>query len=237
MNKAIIFWLALLFLFCGGAVIWAGYKYSVRTGSGLDGHAESPDGAKQPYVPDGGLLETFALTDRSGKQVRSQDFDGKVQVVSFFFSSCPSVCRQQNRQVETLVKEFGPQGVKFVSITCDPDTDTPPVLAEYARQFHSPGDQWYFLTGELNYLRRVGAEIYMLPVDKQVHSEKLIVVDRWGKIRGRYHWGEAAGMAEMKRMLTKFLAEKTPPLEEPEVPVKPQDADDDGLIDPPPDKA
>lgn len=230
MNKAIIFWLAMLFLFCGGAVIWAGYKYSRRDGAGRFGHEEVADPAKSPKG-DGELLKRFTLTDRSGKKVRSQDLAGKVQVVSFFFSACPSVCRQQNRQVETLVKEFGPQGVKFVSITCDPDTDSPAVLSEYARQFHSPVDQWYFLTGDLNYLRRVGAEIYLVPVDKQVHSEKLIVVDRWGKVRGRHHWGEAAGVAELKRTVAKLLAEKSPPAEEPEQPARFQDADDDGLID------
>lgn len=231
MNKAILFWIALLFLFCGGAVIYAGYKFSTRNQIGRSGHSGANGDLTRPKLPEGELLTEFTLTDRSGRQVRSQDLAGKVQVVSFFFSACPSVCKQQNRQVEELVREFGTQGVKFVSITCDPDTDSPAVLADYARQFHSPGDQWYFLTGELDYLRRVGSDIYLLPVDKQVHSEKLIVVDRWGEIRGRYHWGEAAGIAKLKRELPSLLAEKSPPPEQPEKIEKPQDADDDGLLD------
>lgn len=237
MNKAIIFWLALLLLFCGGAVIWAGYKYSQRGELGRFGHEETGTGIAKKGTSDEPLLTRFTLTDRSGKKIRSQDLAGKVQVVSFFFSACPTACPRQNRQVETLVKEFGTQGVKFVSITCDPDTDSPAVLADYARQYHSPADQWYFLTGELKYLRRVGAEIYLVPVDKQVHSEKLIVVDRWGKVRGRYHWEEAAGIAELKRQVKSLLAEKSPPAEGPEQPAKPRDDDDDGLIDPVPEKS
>lgn len=216
MNKAIIFWLALLLLFCGGVAIWFGWKLSRRAEANLN------------VDP---ILKEFTLADRSGKNLRSQDLDGKVRVVSFFFSACPSVCRQQNRRVEEFVKEFGPQGVKFVSITCDPDTDTPAVLSEYARGFHSPPEQWYFLTGELVYVRRVGAEMFQLPVDRQSHSEKLIVMDRWGKIRGRYHWDRAEQAAEMKHKLSQLLGEKSPPPEEPVKQVRPQDADDDGMID------
>jgi protein SCO1/2 len=218
MNKAIVFWLALLLLFCGGAAIWTGWKYSQRP---------RPEAALNQEP----ILKEFALIDRTGKTVRSRDLDGQVRVSSFFFSACPSICRQQNRRVEELVKEFGPQGAKFLSITCDPDTDTPAVLAEYARQFHAPEKEWHFLTGELLYLRRVGAEMYQLPVDKQVHSENLIVQDKWGNIRGRYHWNDAAEMAAMKRKLTGLLAEQTPPPEEPVKQAKPQDVDDDGLID------
>ena len=228
MNKAIAFWLALLLLFCGGTVIWVAWKYGrrVESGSGLPLNSTGTGLNQEP------ILKEFTLTNRTGKPLYSRELNGQVRVASFFFSVCPSVCPQQNRKIAELVQEFGPQGVKFLSLTCDPDTDTPAVLAEYARKFEAPEKEWYFLTGEADYLRRVGAEVYQVPVDKQVHSEKLILQDRWGNIRGRYHWDNAADVAELKRKLSQLLAETSPPPEEPMKQVKPVDADDDGLIDP-----
>ena len=230
MNKTIAFWVALLFLFCGSVFIYVAWKYGWRVESGGSAGANArPAGLNQEPI-----LKAFTLTDRTGKPLHSRELEGQVRVASFFFSVCPTVCPKQNAKIAELVKEFGPQGVKFLSLTCDPDTDTPVVLAEYAKRFDAPEKQWYFLTGEQNYLRRVGAEIYQVPVDKQVHSEKLIVQDRWGNIRGRYHWDNAADMAELKRKLSQLLAETSPPAEEPVKQTKPVDLDDDGLIDSPP---
>jgi cytochrome oxidase Cu insertion factor (SCO1/SenC/PrrC family) len=219
MNKAIIFFLALLLLLCGGMSIWAGWKYARR-----------PAEKELNQAP---ILKQFTLTERSGKKLHSAQLEGQVRVVNFFYSVCPSVCRQENRRVEELAKEFGPQGVKFVSITCDPANDTPAALAEYARQFDARPDQWYFVTGDLPYVRRVGAEMFQVAVDKQTHAPHLIVLDRWGNIRGRYHYEDAAQVARMKRKLSQLLAEEEPPPEEPTKMVRPVDADDDGLPDPP----
>ncbi|MEX2025841.1 MAG: SCO family protein, partial [Pirellulaceae bacterium] len=138
---------------------------------------------------------------------------GKVWVVSFFFASCPSICRQQNNRVEELAREFGPQGVTFVNITVDPANDTPAVLRKYAHSFHADEKQWLFLTGELEHIQRIGAEIFRLPTKEQAHSERLIVVDRWGKIRGSFHWREYEQVVAMKQQLAELLAETEPPTE------------------------
>jgi cytochrome oxidase Cu insertion factor (SCO1/SenC/PrrC family) len=157
-------------------------------------------------------MTEYALTERSGRRFHSGDLKGRVHVVNFFFSTCPSVCRMQSGQVQQLAADFGDEGVVFLSITCDPQNDTPAALERYASLFNADPNHWLFLTSsDLNYLRRVGAEVYQVPVDKQAHSERLVVMDRWGGRRGAFYWNDPAEMAEMRQLLHQLLAEKAPP--------------------------
>ena len=113
-----------------------------------------------------------------------------------------------------MADEFGKEGIVFLSITCDPTNDTPASLQNYAKLFNADPDDWLFLTStDLTYLRRVGAEVYSLPVEEQVHSERLVVVDRWGTVRGRFHWNEPEEIGEMRQMLGDQLSETEPPVE------------------------
>jgi len=66
-------------------------------------------------------------------------------------------------------------------------------------------------------LRRIGAEIYSVPVDTQTHSEHLVVIDKWGTVRGRFRWrNHPEELAELKQLLPSLLEESEPP--EPETP-------------------
>ncbi len=104
--------------------------------------------------------------------------------------------------------------VVFLSITCDPDNDTPAALTQYASIFSADPKHWLFLTGDLLLLRRIGAEMYELAVDTQTHSEHLVLVDRWGKVHGRYRWRNHPGeLTEMKQAFAELLAQTEPPEE------------------------
>lgn len=161
-------------------------------------------------------LNEFTLTDQTGAPFGTQQLQGQVHVVSFFFATCPSVCRSENQKLQILCERWGDRGVKFVSITCDPETDTPSALNTYARIFNANPEHWKFLTGELQYIRRIGAEMYSALVDKQTHSERLIVVDRWGQVRGRFHWNKPEEVSKMEAMFADLLEEKSPPAKEAE---------------------
>src|SRR5205823_8741914 len=100
-------------------------------------------------------LDDFTLTERSGREVHWNDLAGKVRVVSFFFSSCPANCLRQNQKVGEIQRAYTGKDVVCVSITCDPDIDSPERLREYAARLEAPADQWLFLTGRLIYIRRV----------------------------------------------------------------------------------
>jgi len=137
-------------------------------------------------------LSRFELIERSGDTVKSEQLLGQPYVVSFFFSTCPSICVQQNQKLKELQSEFNGEGVKFVAISVDPETDTPEVLREYAARFGADPDQWLFMTRDLTYIRRVGGEIFRQPVDKKFHTERFVLVDPEGKIEGFYSWPEKA---------------------------------------------
>jgi cytochrome oxidase Cu insertion factor (SCO1/SenC/PrrC family) len=204
------------FLLLGGMAlgVWAiGLSRDTRAGSSADSRsalASATNTAAESAADDSGWMKEYTLTERSGAQFQSRELAGQVHVVNFFFTTCPTTCRVQTAAVQSLAKEFGPQGVKFLSITCDPENDTPAALAVYARQFDAHPEHWLFLTGELPYVRRVGAEVYFLPVDRGTHSESLLVLDRGSKIRGRFSWKDAQSVADMKRTLAELLAEPTP---------------------------
>lgn len=214
MNKTLILAPAVLLIAGGILTLVTAASYfgrQVESGGGSETAGPVYDHGDWQDIP---ILEDFTLTERSGKLFHSKDMDGKVWVVSFFFASCPSICRQQNARIEELAREYGPKGVTFVNITVDPENDTPAVLREYAHQFHADEKQWLFLTGDLLHIRRIGAEIFQLATNEQAHSERLMVVGRWGKIRGSYHWREYENVAAMKEKLDELLAETEPPPEE-----------------------
>lgn len=167
---------------------------------------ENPTPSHPPE--DESWLSRFELTERSGKTVSSEDLLGQPYVVSFFFSTCPSICIQQNQKLKELQDEFEGQGVHFVAISVDPETDTPERLREYAARFGADKDQWLFLTGDLDYIRRVGAEVYRQPVNKQFHTERFVLVDGEGEIEGFYSWPEPAQFEKLKTKIRELLQAK-----------------------------
>jgi cytochrome oxidase Cu insertion factor (SCO1/SenC/PrrC family) len=215
MMKALIAGLAVVLVSAGVLVVVTGAALYQRSQAAaiVDSH---PVSAPASQSSETGLLTEFTLTERSGRPFHSADLDGKVWVTSFFFASCPSACRSQNEQIKQLASDFGSRGVTFVSITCDPEIDTPDVLSRYADLFNADPQQWLFLTGDLTYIRRIAGEIFQLPLDKQTHSERLIVIDRSGQVRGRFHWNNPDQIAEMRRVLDQALSEPAPPAMEQE---------------------
>lgn len=158
-----------------------------------------------PSVAPEGWMSEFELTERSGKTVTSDELKGTPYIVSFFFSTCPSICVQQNQKVQELQTMFEDQGVRFVSISVDPATDNPETLREYAARFKADEDQWLFMTGDLTYIRRVGAEVFKLAVDEKFHTEKFVLVGANGEIVGYYSWPEKLQYEKLQADIRKLL--------------------------------
>jgi cytochrome oxidase Cu insertion factor (SCO1/SenC/PrrC family) len=155
-------------------------------------------------------MEGFTLAERSGREVHWSDLEGKVRVVSFFFSSCPANCLRQNQKIGEIQRAYAGKNVVCVSITCDPDTDSPERLREYATKLQAPPDQWLFLTGRLIYIRRVASELFKVALDKQTHTERLIVCDKWGNIRSSFLWNQLDEVAGLRLLVDKLLNETEP---------------------------
>ena len=149
----------------------------------------------------------FALTDQEGRPVRRADLAGRVWVAGFIFTRCGSVCPVVTERMAALQRP----GLDLVSFTVDPDYDTPGVLKEYARR-HVAGASWRFLTGPRETLYRLigrgfRLSVSAMPEGAPEHSDRLVLVDRHGRIRGAYSSGDLPAMARLRRDLEAVLAE------------------------------
>ncbi len=164
---------------------------------------ENPDPSHPP--DDEEWLSRFELIERNGELVKSEQLLGQPYVVSFFFSTCPSICVQQNQKLKELQEAFKGEGVRFVAISVDPETDTPEVLTEYAARFGADAEQWLFMTGDLTYIRRIGGEIFRQPVNKQFHTERFVLVDPEGKIEGFYNWPDKPQFKKLQGKIREMI--------------------------------
>lgn len=218
MSKAVLAWLGVLFIAMGGTFVWLGIKYSLpavevqRTLSAVDRDYQIvPPSAGEP------ILTEYTLTERSGKKRGSADLLGRVSVANFFFTHCPQECLRQQRAFEIVQRDYGPKGVQFVSISCDPENDTPSRFSRYIAEqkfdIAKNGEAWWFLTGDLTYIQRVAAEYYQVPLKRYTHTEKFEVRDKWGNPRGSYSWKDDKSLVDLKFTLDKLLVETEPPPE------------------------
>ena len=221
MNRTGFFVSFALFVASGALMTALGY-YAITGRSVITGHTEYRHGSaaerdmsyqKLPTDSGSDWLTGFTLTERSGREIQWQDLVGKVRVTNFFFSSCPATCLQQSQKVGEIQKAYAGKDVVFLSITCDPDTDDPERLREYANKLGADQEQWLFLTGRLIYIRRVATELFRVALDKQTHVERLIVSDKWGNMRGEFHWSKLDEVTQLKLLVDKLLAETAPPAE------------------------
>jgi len=138
---------------------------------------------------------------------------------SIFFANCPGPCFRENQAVAEILRELNSPDFIAVSITCDPDNDTPEVLGRYADRFEANPENWKFLTGPIEQIRSIANTIFFLPAEVGVHSERGVVFDRQGRLRGSYHLLQADRVAAMKKLIAELLAEpavaQTPLTKEP----------------------
>ena len=150
----------------------------------------------------------FTLTDQTHKPFDSQQLKGKVWVGSIFFATCPSTCRMQNQQVQKLQHEFKDQGLQLVSITCDPEVDTPEKLLQYARLFNADSKVWHFLTGDIELIRKVGGRRFGITVDQKVHSDRLVLMGRDGEVIGTYRSLLPDQVVKLRSKLSELLSDR-----------------------------
>jgi cytochrome oxidase Cu insertion factor (SCO1/SenC/PrrC family) len=197
-GAALPFFLALLVAF---GIAYGGYTwYRVRQ------HEAEQSQAITKIEP----LTEFELTERSGKPFRSNDMLGKVWVATYFFTTCPGECIRLNQNIQYLHNLPELKDVTWVSITCDPDTDTLEALQKYADGLKADHDRWLFVRGDLDYTQRVarGMDLFL---SRKGHQDYAVVVDKSGKIRGMFDATSLSETERLKKLLEKLVAEDPPP--------------------------
>ncbi|MDC0637767.1 SCO family protein [Flavobacteriaceae bacterium] len=140
-----------------------------------------------------GAAPDFSLTNQHEETITSQDMIGKVYVLEFFFTTCPSICPVMSQNLLQVQDAFfDNQDVGIISISINPDYDQPKVLRDYAQQYGMKHPNWHLLTGDRNdiyALANAGFNLYVGPgseVDGGFeHSGFFALIDGNGKIRSR----------------------------------------------------
>lgn len=135
----------------------------------------------------------FSFTNQDGKTITDKDYLGKVYVVEFFFTTCPTICPRMNKnlvEIQDKFKDFENFGVASFTIT--PEIDTPEVLKAYAEKYDITNPNWHLMTGDkakIYELANVGFNIYVGKDDNVEagfeHSGNFALIDKNGFIRSR----------------------------------------------------
>ena len=145
----------------------------------------------------------FQFTNQDGQAVTNEDLRGKVWVAAFIFTNCPDVCPMMAARMAALQKRVEDESVKLVSFTLDPERDTEEVLKKYAQRIGARSGRWNFLRGpeDATYAMAKAMKITAIPAKGEdgaiVHSERLILIDERGMIRGHYSSNEEEAMTKL----------------------------------------
>jgi cytochrome oxidase Cu insertion factor (SCO1/SenC/PrrC family) len=154
-------------------------------------------------------LTEFELTASDGTPFRTTDMRGKVWVATYFFTTCPGNCIRLNRNIELMHNLPELKDVTWVSITCDPDTDTLEALAEYAKNWDANPDRWLFCRADLDYTRRVASGMKLF-LSRKGHQDYAVVVDKSGQVRGMFDAASKNDCQRLRTMLLKLVEEEPP---------------------------
>ena len=188
-------WLLAVLLACAGAQVWA--------------HGTKANG-RLPVI---GAAPDFALTNQDGKRVSLADSNGTVRAITFIYATCKDTCPLLTAKMALMQRQLGAdfgKRVRFVSITVEPEVDTPAVLKAYAGKFDADPAGWSFLTGRSeeiqDVVRKYGAFAKRVKPGDVDHLFLTSLVDRKGVLRVQY-LGYRFDADEMLRDLRALLRE------------------------------
>ncbi len=151
--------------------------------------------------------------DETGTSFSITELDGRIWVADFIFTRCGSQCPVMSthmRKLQNWLEENEMGNVQLVSVTVDPESDSPEALKRYAEAFKADPERWHFLTGDrktiydyiLNDFHLETAENEGKPVaDLFVHSDKFVLLDRNRHIRGYYSAMEDRDMEKLRETI------------------------------------
>ncbi len=161
--------------------------------------AEAGDSLRVDSLPNETALRLndHRLVNQAGDSVSiNADLKGKILVVNFFFTTCPTICPRLSNSVAVLQKAYrkNDSTFQFLSISVDPVRDTVNALKHYADRYGANWDRWWFLTGDKREIYQIARnELHLTAepgdggADDFIHSDKIVLIDRDRFIRGYYN--------------------------------------------------
>ncbi len=168
-------------------------------------------------------VPNFSFTNQEGKTIDNKTYKGKVYIVEFFFTTCPSICPIMNRNMVKIQNEFfGNPNLGIASFTIDPAHDTPRVLKDYAESYKITNPNWHLLTGEKESIYNLANKGFNIYAGENAeveggfeHSGYFALIDQEGYMRSRidengntivyYNGLEDSGIQMLKEDIKKLL--------------------------------
>ncbi len=160
--------------------------------------------------------KNIQFTNQLGKQVSLDDLKGKILVVDFFFTSCPTICPGLTRNMKRLQDSFKKNDsiVQFISISVDPERDSVPRLRTFADKFNANHDTWWFVTGNKKEiydfaLKEIRANVFDPNIDTAfIHDEHFFLLDSNRVVRGFYNGFDTLKLAQLAKDIPTVMLEK-----------------------------
>lgn len=148
------------------------------------------------------LVPSFTLTAHTGEKISNESLRGYVWIAGFFFTKCQGICPLLEENMKTIQEAFRNQGkVKILLFSVDPKNDTRERLAQFAKKIGALDGKWYFIfgkQGEVTELSRKGFLLGATEVPGEIlHSDRFVLVDERGFIRGYYKGTEEAEIQKL----------------------------------------
>jgi len=154
----------------------------------------------------------FSLTERSGKTITNKDLLGKPWCVNFIFTSCTMTCPTNTKAMMELSHACKDLDVEFVTITVDPERDTPERLKQYAEIYQADPEKWLFLTGKQEEIFDLIRNSFLQIVEERkgksrlfgmefAHSDRVMQIDANGMVVGQYLLTDPKEMVILRRVL------------------------------------
>jgi protein SCO1/2 len=139
-------------------------------------------------------IADFSFFNQNGKLISQKDYENKIYVADFFFTTCPTICPKMTNNMVWLQNQLKKYpDVKLLSFSVTPDIDTPEVLKKYALEKGVDDSKWNLVTGDKSAIYYLARKSYLAvktgkpdELYDMVHTENFILVDKNKRIRGFY---------------------------------------------------
>jgi protein SCO1/2 len=161
----------------------------------------------------------FSFVNQEGKTITKKEVDGKIFVVEYFFTTCKGICPKMNENMTKVYAAFkGNNDFRILSHSVDPKRDTVGAMKAYSLRFDADPNQWFFLTGDKKELYDMARYSYLVTAvddtatvnidDDFIHTDRFILVDKIGQIRGQYEGTDTASVAQLISDIKELMKEK-----------------------------
>jgi protein SCO1 len=155
----------------------------------------------------------FSFINQDGLVVNEKTVSGKVTVVEYFFTSCPSLCPLMNGNLKGVYEKYKDNpGFMILSHTADPARDSVAALKAYAKRYDAKTPAWQFLTGEKDSLYSIAVRDYLLSVSDSgnaafIHTQYVSLLDKQRRVRGFYDMSDKENVGKLNTDIQRLLDE------------------------------